>query len=74
MAPDFLGAFSRPDDYEALGKAEKRSWAKRVADSMRERAGLMPTNDDGGAPQESPDPEDLAARQRRVTGSGPGAT
>ena len=51
----FLGAFQPPADHAALSAAEKRAWAKQLADTLRERMGLPPTDAEGTAPEPQPE-------------------
>ena len=47
---EFLGVFKPPENWASLSPAEKRAWAKQVADAIRERAGYPPTDEKGKAP------------------------
>jgi hypothetical protein len=55
MAKHHLGTFKPPPGFSEMSEVEKRAYAKHVADLIRERAGLPPTDADGNAPQISPD-------------------
>ena len=46
-----LGVFALGPDYYSASPEDKRAACKALADLLRERAGLPPTDDEGKAPR-----------------------